>query len=153
MNTTAAGLQSHAEGYYTIAQRKSQHVFGECNISDTAGTGVTIKGNYIEIVGNGTTAARANARTLDWSGNEWLAGKLTVGAAPSNNMDVATKKYVDDTVSSAIGSVNSFNVLVVQTLPTSNIDDHTIYFVSNSGNTGNIYDEYFSESEEETPSE
>lgn len=28
------------------------------------------------------------------------SGKVTVGAAPTNNMDVATKKYVDDAVSS-----------------------------------------------------
>jgi chitodextrinase len=34
--------------------------------------------NYVEIVGNGTaTDARSNARTLDWAGNEWLAGNLT----------------------------------------------------------------------------
>ena len=51
-------------------------------------------GEYIEVVGNGLTY-EGNARTLDWLGNEWLAGKLTVGAGPTNNMDVATKQYVD----------------------------------------------------------
>ena len=40
-------------------------------------------------------SARSNARTLDWDGNEVLSGKLTVGTAPTNNMDVATKLYVD----------------------------------------------------------
>ena len=53
------------------------------------------KGNYVEIVGNGNSTARSNARTLDWSGNEVLAGKLTVGSDPINNMDVTTKQYVD----------------------------------------------------------
>jgi hypothetical protein len=74
----------------TIAQRQSQHVFGEYNIADTMGTIVT-RGNYVEIVGNGTSNARSNARTLDWNGNEVLAGKLTVGANPVNAMDVVTK--------------------------------------------------------------
>lgn len=96
--TTASGEFSHAEGYETTAQRKSQHVLGEFNVLDNGGTDGTTRGTYVEIVGNGTNSARSNARTLDWSGNEVLAGKLTVGAAPTNNMDVATKKYVDDAI-------------------------------------------------------
>ena len=93
--TTASGTASHAEGSYTTAQRLSQHVFGEYNVLDVAGT-TTTRGTYVEIVGNGTYSKRSNARTLDWDGNETLAGKLTVGVAPTNDMDVATKKYVDD---------------------------------------------------------
>lgn len=97
--TTASGKYSHAEGLYTIAQRQSQHVFGEYNRTDTNGTQTT-KGNYIEIVGNGTSqSVRSNARTLDWSGNEVLAGKLTVGTNPTASMDVATKQYVDGVMS------------------------------------------------------
>lgn len=100
--TTASGPYSHSEGNYTIAQRKSQHVFGEYNISDIGGTNTNSKGNYIEIVGNGTSdSARSNARTLDWSGNEVLAGKLTVGLAPTNAMDVTTKQYVDNAINSS----------------------------------------------------
>lgn len=96
-SNTASGYYSHAEGYGTTAQRRSQHVFGELNVLDTGGSGTTVKGTYVEIVGNGTANnARSNARTLDWSGNETLAGKLTVGADPVNNMDVATKQYVDN---------------------------------------------------------
>ena len=42
------------------------------------------KGDYVEIVGNGTdTSHRSNARTLDWNGNETLAGGLTVGTTLS----------------------------------------------------------------------
>ena len=93
----ASGAMAHAEGYQTIANHSSQHVFGECNIPDDSGALSTERGNYVEIVGNGaSTSQRSNARTLDWSGNEVLAGKLTVGVAPTNDMDVATKKYVDD---------------------------------------------------------
>ncbi|ERI04010.1 hypothetical protein [Atopobium sp. oral taxon 810] len=40
-------------------------------MSDSAGT-------YAEIIGNGTAStARSNARTLDWEGNEWVAGTMT----------------------------------------------------------------------------
>lgn len=97
-NGTATGGYSHAEGQGTIANRQSQHVFGEYNVLDDTGSTPYTRGTYIEIVGNGTGASaslRSNARTLDWSGNEVLAGKLTVGAAPTANMDVTTKQYVD----------------------------------------------------------
>lgn len=91
-HTTASGQESHAEGLYTIAQRASQHVFGEYNTADTTGT-TTTHGDYIEIVGNGTADnARSNARTLDWYGNEVLAGGLKINGTD----DVIT---ADDVVS------------------------------------------------------
>lgn len=95
VETTASGNYSHAEGNNTTAQRRSQHVFGEYNVLDATGSNISDRGSYVEIVGNGDGNARSNARTLDWLGNEVLAGKLTVGADPTNNMDVATKQYVD----------------------------------------------------------
>ena len=98
-DTTAGGIASHAEGLATTANHKSQHVFGEYNIPDDSTAGAGQRGNYVEIVGNGTgDSAKSNARTLDWDGNEVLAGKLTLGAAPAANMDAATKKYVDDAI-------------------------------------------------------
>ena len=99
-NTTiASGKNSHAEGSNTTANHASQHVFGEWNIVDPSTAIISNRGNYIEIVGNGTANnTRSNARTLDWNGNEVLAGKLTVGTAPTNNMDVATKQYVDNLI-------------------------------------------------------
>ena len=79
--TTASGTASHAEGYGTVANHKSQHVFGEYNTEDVNANGATARGTYVEMVGNGTgTANRANARTLDWEGNEVLSGSMTVGA-------------------------------------------------------------------------
>ena len=60
---------------------------------------------YLEIVGNGLDAEHPrNARTLDIAGNEVLAGRLTVGAQPEGDNDVATKKYVDDNAGSGGGS-------------------------------------------------
>ena len=108
--TTASGLSSHAEGEYTVAKNRNQHVFGAFNIQDPSKNSALMQGTYVEIVGNGTSSnVRSNARTLDWSGNEVLAGKLTVGAAPTANMDVATKQYVDNAVASS-GGGSSFDL-------------------------------------------
>lgn len=75
----ASGNNSFASGEQTIANHRSQVAFGEYNIQDP-NTTYTGRGTYAEIVGNGTSnSARSNARTLDWNGNEWLAGNLTLG--------------------------------------------------------------------------
>lgn len=73
-DTNASGFTSHAEGYYTIASGSYQHVQGKYNIEDTSST-------YAHIVGNGTADdARSNAYTLDWDGNGWYAGGLTLNS-------------------------------------------------------------------------
>ena len=52
---------------------------------------------YAHIVGNGTLETnRSNAHTVDWDGNGWYAGKLTQEGTPTEEKDLATKKYVDD---------------------------------------------------------
>ena len=87
--TIASGDFSHAEGFVTTANHKSQHVFGECNIADPSAVLLSARGTYVEIVGNGTTSsARSNARTLDWDGNETLAGNLTIGGASGATIKV-----------------------------------------------------------------
>lgn len=105
----ASGSGSHAEGDGTIANHNSQHVFGTYNLADTSSADPTAKGNYAEIVGNGTnTNSRSNARTLDWSGNEVLAGGLKV----YGNKDVAVvNSFTNDITTTADG-------LAAITLPT-----------------------------------
>lgn len=89
VNTTASGNNAHAEGAYTIANHATQHVFGKYNVADPAMTDATTEGNYIEIVGNGrSTSERHNARTLDWSGNEALAGGLTLGKGTTDEVTI-----------------------------------------------------------------
>lgn len=101
--TIASGYDSHAEGSGTTANHASQHVFGEWNIADANAAGVSSRGDYVEVVGNGTAdSARSNARTLDWDGNEWLAGKLTMEGTPTADKDAATKKYVDDAAAALV---------------------------------------------------
>ena len=100
--TKAIAEASHAEGEGTIANGRYQHVGGKYNIADSGTEAHVWNGTYVEIIGNGTSDSnRSNARTLDWNGNEVLAGKLTVGAVPTADMDVATKKYVDDSIADA----------------------------------------------------
>ena len=78
--TEASGYLSHAEGEHTIASKAWQHVSGRYNSPEgTSGPSV-----YAEIIGNGTAEnARSNARTLDWDGNERIAGDLYVHANPN----------------------------------------------------------------------
>lgn len=87
-NSEASGFNSHVEGYYTIANHRSQHVFGEYNVADPSSASSNDKGNYIEIVGNGTSGTRSNARTLDWNGNEVLKGNLTLGKGTADETTI-----------------------------------------------------------------
>ena len=73
-NTTASGTSSHSQNERTIAAKRAQTALGTYNIEDTATTtthssGTTDYGQYAVIVGNGTSSARSNALTVDWSGN------------------------------------------------------------------------------------
>lgn len=92
--TTASGASSHAEGYGSKASSQFQHVQGKYNIEDK-------DRKYAHIVGNGAgDAKRSNAHTLDWQGNAWYSGKLSQEGTPIEDKDLATKKYVDDKVTS-----------------------------------------------------
>lgn len=97
--TTASGENSHTEGEGTTASSQNQHVQGKYNIEDLNGT-------YAHIVGNGEDGKNSNAHTLDWQGNAWYAGKLTVGKEPTDDMDVVTKKYLDDKINNTLVTTN-----------------------------------------------
>lgn len=92
--TSVTGYCSHAEGDGTIAKGLCQHVFGCANVEDPASVNSEReRSTYIEIVGNGTDDGmthfnRSNARTLDWSGNEKLAGSLTLGTGSSDETTI-----------------------------------------------------------------
>jgi len=77
--TTASGVASHAEGTGTVANHANQKTFGKYNVEDPSTDPAMTAGNYIEIVGNGSSSTHSNARTLDWNGNERLKGDVYVG--------------------------------------------------------------------------
>ena len=113
--STASGIYTHAEGYATTAQRRSQHVFGEANILDTEGASGSKKGTYIEIVGNGTASdsngvltvtTRSNARTLDWDGNESLAGNLLPMVTNSKTLGDSNHTWADAYITTIHGALS-----------------------------------------------
>lgn len=132
--TTSNGKYSHAEGYNTIATGDNQHVQGKYNIEDKAN-------KYAHIVGNGYrdelnyTDHRSNGYTLDWSGNGWFAGKVTQEGTPTEDKDLTTKKYVDDTVVfkklSSIIELNSGKKII----NVEKFEDNKVYYFINDINT------------------
>lgn len=106
--TKAYGKSSHAEGSFTTASSNYQHVQGKYNIEDKSN-------KYAHIVGNGKSGMeRSNAHTLDWKGNAWFAGKLSQEGTPTEDKDLVTKKYVDDSrdnlISNIYGRVYDFQI-------------------------------------------
>jgi hypothetical protein len=99
VHTKAEQMGSHAEGYYTTANCQYQHVQGKYNIVDN-------ENKYAHIVGNGSgewnsdfgTYSRSNAHTLDWEGNAWFAGKVSIG---TNETTLATEEYVKNEIAKA----------------------------------------------------
>lgn len=89
----ANGDYSFAEGVYTVANARAQHVQGRYNIKDTAY-------KYAHIVGNGTLGSnRSNAHTIDWNGTAWFAGVVKVGGTGQDDVtakELATKEYVEN---------------------------------------------------------
>jgi hypothetical protein len=121
--TVSSGQRSHSEGCFTEAASQYQHVQGKYNVVDSNGV-------YAHIVGNGTGKNnRHNAHTLDWKGNGWYAGKLSQEGTPTDDKDLATKKYVDD------------NILLEQ-LPILRIDETNKRIYVNCNNMG-TYKKYF----------
>lgn len=94
----ATAQNSHAEGCGTIAASENQHAGGRYNIEDNQDV-------YAEIIGNGTNdtsvtpavLTRSNARTLDWSGNEMIAGDLTFMGNKSLNTMLPDPPATDGT--------------------------------------------------------
>ncbi len=93
--TQALAECSHAEGSNTVAAGESQHVQGKYNVADEANA-------YAHIVGNGETDnARSNAHTLDWQGNAWFAGEVTIGP---DNQPLAKANHNHDAAYDAKGA-------------------------------------------------
>lgn len=106
--TQANGQASHAEGRYTIAASILQHVQGRFNIEDSNNT-------YAHIVGNGTHVDnRSNAHTLDWAGNAWFAGKLTVGPSNKELAQADLSNVTADTIKTAVENAGFNGVFVAE---------------------------------------
>ena len=79
-NNSATGSYSIASGRGTVANGNFQHVIGTYNQPNS---------QMVEIVGYGTDDAnRKNIRTIDYSGNESLAGSLTLGLGTADETTI-----------------------------------------------------------------
>ena len=97
-----SGKNAHSEGQATIAAGNNQHVSGKYNSPDSNNT-------YAEIIGNGDTVYRSNARALDWNGNEYLNGNLYVQSQldSTNGKKVAIDDDVPVESGTGLGSVKT----------------------------------------------
>lgn len=134
--TIASGSESHSEGRNTIASGSASHAGGTGTIA--AGSCQTAIGQYnaedktsFFVVGNGTSDTdRKNAFTVNRDGT------ATIQTSPINDMDVATKGYVD-------AEIATFDFIkIIDVLPETGLANK-IYLVPN-GTTDNqdLFDEY-----------
>ena len=82
--TTASGGYSHSANYYTGAMSSCQTVIGKYNVLDSSNT-------YAFIIGNGTSATRSNAFTVDWEGNLNILGTLIASNSTINLVELSNK--------------------------------------------------------------
>lgn len=101
--TNTVADAAHAEGFQTIASSDYQHVQGKYNIED-------VEGKYAHIVGNGTNTSKSNAHTLDWNGNAWYKGNISIDGTPTEDKDLVTKKYVDDSRDNLVSNIYGNNI-------------------------------------------
>ena len=110
-------------------------------------TDIDANGNYIPHSSfNGTfTTCPSTFGDVDYQNSRidlrtWLN---TVAYTPTSDYNAATKKYVDDSITSAIGDIVSFGVELVDELPTENISSSTVYMVpAAEASDQNIREEY-----------
>lgn len=101
----ADGDWSHAEGYNTIAGSDYQHVQGKYNIAD-------YDSEYAMIIGNGTGSSnsrRANALTVDWDGNQTIAGELYIKNSDQPLIKCLTQSEYDN-----LGSKNPYTLYLIK---------------------------------------
>ncbi len=84
-DNNASGKYSLAIGDHTSAIGDAQYVAGRYNIASA---------DYAEIIGGGTNSESKNIRTLDWDGNEVLAGNINI----TGKADITETLTVEDAV-------------------------------------------------------
>ena len=148
----AGGLWTQAKGDYsavlglgTVAGGNEQFVHGRYNVEDN--------GEYAHIVGNGwvdrdesgniTEVHPRNAYTLDWNGNAWFAGNVTVG----DNKD---KLVTVSELSQVISNMDNLKYSMVSSMdelpdPSSEDAQNTIFLIprdSSDKEGAGLFDEY-----------
>lgn len=142
-NTLEAKLNGIAEGA-TV----DDHKWNDVSLSKTH-SATSVDEVYIPYLSSTTSTSsklmRGSVNPQSWSLAKFDDSAMLKSATPTagdSSTKVATTAFVSDAIGTAISGVNSFEYEVVQSLPTTNIKDHTIYLVAKTGSTGDVYDEY-----------
>ena len=144
--TKLAQRVSAIEGYFEGGVAKKATADAEGNvISSTYATQTALAAAEQNITANSTaigkaqgdiTALQGTVDTLMPKAGGEFTGAITV-QAPTEDMNPATKKYVDD----AIGGITGVEFRVVEALPETG-EAGVIYLMAHSHGTQDIYDEY-----------
>lgn len=144
--TSLAQRVSVIEGYFEVGVAKKATADAEGNvISSTYATQTALATAEQNIADNSTaigkaqgdiTALQGTVDTLMPKAGGAFTGAITI-QAPAEDMNPATKKYVDD----AISGITEFEFSVVDELPVTG-EKGIIYLKAHAHGTGDIYDEY-----------
>lgn len=125
--TSASGRDAHASGRNTIAKRAMQTAVGGFNVADPSDGDGSVKGKFIEIVGNGTSKTdRSNARAVDWDGNEYLKGDVYIDCEADSAKGrsvrslASVRSFANSTVYNIVNAYGTYPRLM-------KYDDHKIY--------------------------
>jgi hypothetical protein len=132
--TQALGKASHAEGVGTHAVGDYQHVQGRYNIPDVK-NGEYLNGKYAHIVGNGDIDNPSNAHTLDWDGNAWFAGNVTIG---DNNEKLVTESVLNTKADKTIVTIVP-NLVTNGGLTFKDFHNRTYHYLANAMSYMNFY--------------
>ena len=94
MHTVAYGQCSHAQNLGTVANAVNQTALGQYNVPDTTSS---------VIIGNGSSATRSNALTVDWNGNVNIAS----GAKYKINGNNLSASDIENSVTGVKGNSES----------------------------------------------
>lgn len=119
-----------------------QNVGAQANVIETVkrnGTALTVTNKAVDVIVPTKTSDLTNDSNFAPLASPAFTGTPTAPtpATTDNSTKIATTAFV----TSMIAQANTFSVMVVQTLPATGAQN-TLYFVPNSGTTGNVYDEY-----------
>lgn len=146
----AAGSRATAIGNGTIATSDDQVAEGRYNVEDANGT-------YAHIIGGGSPTERKNIATIDWGGNGWVNGKISVGNTtdniiePTAGNDLTPKNYVDKYVDEEIAKANLLKSMVVQEVPDVDDADANILYLLKDPTAEDVYLQYKKVLESQNP--
>ena len=115
--TMSVGASSFAHGFGVSTATVGQAVFGSLNDEDSKKAFIIGNGYVSNVRGSGDPEyIRSNAMSIDWCGNQELAGKLSLGAGPKSSDDAVRLTDLGTTIAPLFSALSTYAV-----------DDYVIY--------------------------